>query len=135
MIMFFEVNFYGGYILNGNRAYYLTRSQPPLLLHEAFNVYNFYNAFKNKLKLPYKETLATHTMLGMQVERYLKKSYRHSMLGRAQFIRQFKAPSSMKQWMTYEVMPASAAYFSYWTNPDMTYRGWNPYLSAHYQKK
>ena len=37
----FEIHYYGGFIPNANRTYYLTRSQPPLFTEEALAIYLF----------------------------------------------------------------------------------------------
>jgi alpha,alpha-trehalase len=131
----FQIDFYGGYILNANRAYYLTRSQPPLFMHEALDVYNFYQLHHKKLGLTYHETLASQSAAGKEITQRLTHSYRHAALTGYTFPQHFKPPTSMKQWLQEEVIPAGYAYFQYWVNPDLRYKNWDPYRSAAYHKK
>ncbi|ODN43713.1 trehalase family glycosidase [Piscirickettsia litoralis] len=130
----FEIDFYGGFVLNGNRSYYLTRSQPPLFMAEALAVYNFYEQYAEKLNLKYQETLAAEPVkakkvlgkqaMQIQVGGYLDWAYRNYGLPG------FHTPENFKEWLSQEVLPAGLIYFNYWIKPDEIYRGWNPYNSV-----
>jgi alpha,alpha-trehalase len=85
----FEINFYGGMVNNGNRIYYLTRSQPPLFASEARAVYSFARA--HQAVVPYHETLSKY--LGIH------------------------APKNYRQWINMEILPAARTYFDYYTDP------------------
>ena len=105
----YMIRFYGGYILNGNRTYYLTRSQPPLFTQEALAVYRFQQAHGEAMGLSYTETLAPY---------YQAEEPR------------FQSPVDFDEWMSREVVPAAVAYYDYWTDPHLCYTGWNPFRSA-----
>ncbi|MEM9243566.1 MAG: trehalase family glycosidase [Pseudomonadota bacterium] len=91
----FEIDFYGGFILNANRTYYLTRSQPPLFTEEALAVYHF----ATRDNMPYDETLAP----------FLK-----------QINNKFTQPVDYKTWLKQEVLPAGIRYYRFWTDPTDT---------------
>jgi len=105
----YEINFYGGYVLNANRSYYLTRSQPPLFTQEALAVYDFQKRYGTQLNLKYQETLV----------KYLETSYPD-----------LQTPTSFDEWMTIEVIPAAITYYDYWTGPDTVYENWIPSSSG-----
>lgn len=84
----FEINFYGGMVNNGNRIYYLTRSQPPLFAHEALAVYDF--AVQHADLVPYTETLAPFLDI--------------------------KAPTTYEGWVAREILPAAREYFDYYAD-------------------
>ncbi|WP_310619157.1 trehalase family glycosidase [Flexibacterium corallicola] len=90
----FQIRYYGGYILNANRTYYLTRSQPPLFTQEALEVY----AYAKKYGFEYSETLAP--FFGLSEINFIQ-------------------PASYEEWIEYEVLPAAKAYYAYWTDPDL----------------
>ena len=94
----FEIAYYGGFVLNANRTYYLTRSQPPLFTQEAIAVL----ASAQKYGFDYKETLTPY--LG---------------LTRPGFV----APTSYREWIGTEVLPAAHRYYAYWTDPETTWDG------------
>ncbi len=52
----FQIEYYGGFVLNANRTYYLTRSQPPLFTQEALAVLQSARQYG----FDYKETLAPY---------------------------------------------------------------------------
>ena len=91
----FEIEYYGGFVLNANRTYYLTRSQPPLFSREAIAVLDR----ARRYGFGYIETLAP----------YLRRS-------RAPFAE----PQSHEDWIRIEVLPAARAYYAYWTDPGWT---------------
>ena len=105
----YEINFYGGYVLNANRSYYLTRSQPPLFTQEALAVYNFQKKYGKQLNLKYQETLV----------KYLKTAYSD-----------LQTPTNFDEWMSIEVVPAAITYYDYWTGPDTVYENWIPLSSG-----
>ena len=94
----FEIEYYGGFVLNANRTYYLTRSQPPLFTQEAIAVLES----ARRYGFDYDETLAP----------YLR-------LTRTDFV----APQSFTEWIKFEVLPAARTYFAYWTDPRETRLG------------
>ena len=91
----FEIEYYGGFVLNANRTYYLTRSQPPLFTREAIAVLDRARRFG----FEYIETLAPY--LG---------------LSRASFTK----PQSYEDWIRVEVLPGARDYYAYWTDPGWT---------------
>ena len=104
----YEIFFYGGYILNANRSYYLTRSQPPLFTDEAILVYDFQKKYGKKLDLKYNETLAEYIKVDDS---------------------KFQTPTNFDEWMNKEVIPAAKVYYDYWTDPKLIYGDWNPFNS------
>jgi alpha,alpha-trehalase len=88
----FEIEYYGGFVLNANRTYYLTRSQPPLFTREAIAVLDKARRYGFK----YIETLAP----------YLR-------LSRSSFIE----PQNYEDWIRIEILPAARHYYAYWTDP------------------
>jgi len=105
----YEISFYGGYILNANRSYYLTRSQSPLFIREVLAIYAFQKTYGKEMGLEYKETLS----------RYFEA-----------VTPGFPAPIDFDEWMEREVVPAAVIYYNYWTDPDLMYTGWDPHTSA-----
>ena len=105
----FMINFYGGYILNGNRTYYLERSQPPFFIQSALAIYDFWTQNNKAVALPYKETLYP----------YLEslKDYPNG----------YKEPENYDQWIAYEILPAAIAYHQYWSDSQTYYDNWTPY--------
>ncbi len=94
----FEIEYYGGFVLNANRTYYLTRSQPPLFTREAIAVLES----ARKYGFDYDETLAPYLSLT-----------------RSNFVE----PQSFEDWVSVEVLPAARSYYAYWTNPQLTWEG------------
>lgn len=94
----FQIEYYGGFVLNANRAYYLTRSQPPLFTQEAIAVLET----ANKYGFAYDETLAP----------YLR-------LTRPNFVE----PNNFDDWVKTEVLPAARKYYAYWTDPQLVKLG------------
>jgi alpha,alpha-trehalase len=94
----FEIEYYGGFVLNANRTYYLTRSQPPLFTQEAIAVLEC----ARRHGFDYNETLAP----------YLR-------LSRSNFVE----PQNIEDWIKIEVLPAARTYFKYWTDPRRTRSG------------
>jgi alpha,alpha-trehalase len=92
----FEIEYYGGFVLNANRTYYLTRSQPPLFTREAVAVLDR----ARRYGFEYIETLAPYLSLTRS---------------------SFTAPQSYGDWSRIEVLPAARDYYAYWTDP-----GWAP---------
>jgi alpha,alpha-trehalase len=88
----FQIEYYGGFVLNGNRTYYLTRSQPPMFTQEALAVLQSAHLYG----FDYKETLAP----------YLDATDP-----------KFVAPQSFTDWIRLEVLPAARSYYAYWTDP------------------
>jgi len=88
----FEIEYYGGFVLNANRTYYLTRSQPPLFTREVIAVLDR----ARRYGFQYKETLAPYFGLSRS---------------------SFAAPRSYEDWIRSEILPASRVYYSYWTDP------------------
>ena len=112
----YMISCYGGNVLNGNRVYFVTRSQPPFFTKEALAVYDFYCEFKdfsdecgNKL-FKYTETL--YDYLGPEGSGTIDKK-----------------PSSFDEWLEFEIIPASIAYYDFWTDSDHIFAGWSPYNS------
>ena len=101
----YEIRCYGGYVLNGNRAYYLTRSQPPLFTRQALAVYEFAMKYGEEVDLPYIETLA-HCLYPDDKERIV--------------------PTSYDDWMRKQVVPAATSYYYYWTDPELVFADWDP---------
>ncbi len=99
----FEIHYYGGFIPNANRTYYLTRSQPPLFTEEALAVYHFHLHHPNFI---YSETLQV----------FFTKSAIKTKKGNLPL--HYKP--SFKAWLKYEVLPAAIEYFRYWTDPNFT---------------
>ena len=91
----FEIEYYGGFVLNANRTYYLTRSQPPLFTREAIAVLDR----ARRYGFEYVETLAPY--LGLT---------RSS----------FTTPQSYEDWIRIELLPAARDYYAYWTDPGWT---------------
>jgi alpha,alpha-trehalase len=91
----FEIEYYGGFVLNANRTYYLTRSQPPLFTREAIAVLDR----ARRYGFEYIETLAP----------YLR-------ISRPSFVE----PQSYEDWIRIEVLPAARNYYAYWTDPGWT---------------
>lgn len=91
----FEIAYYGGFVLNANRTYYLTRSQPPLFTREAIAVLDT----ARRYDFDYVETLAPYFSLE-----------------RSDFV----APQGFDDWVRAEVLPAAQAYYAYWTDPAWT---------------
>ncbi|MCG8543705.1 MAG: alpha,alpha-trehalase [Alphaproteobacteria bacterium] len=91
----FQIEYYGGFVLNANRTYYLTRSQPPLFTQEAIAVLES----ARRYGFDYDETLAP----------YLR-------LTRTKFVE----PQNFEDWLRIEVLPAARTYFAYWTDPRRT---------------
>jgi len=91
----FEIEYYGGFVLNANRTYYLTRSQPPLFTREAIAVLDS----ARRYGFEYIETLAP----------YLR-------ISRPSFVE----PQSYEDWIRIEVLPAARNYYAYWTDPGWT---------------
>jgi alpha,alpha-trehalase len=109
----FEINYYGGFIPNANRTYYLTRSQPPLFTEEALAVYAFH------IKHPgfaYKETL--RPFLKMTNTKKYRAKFPNYVNWHPGFPTHYKP--SFKSWLKYEVFPAAVEYFRYWTDPKFT---------------
>jgi alpha,alpha-trehalase len=94
----FQIEYYGGFVLNANRTYYLTRSQPPLFTQEALAVLRSARLYG----FDYKETLAP----------YLRATDPD-----------FPAPQSYQDWIRLAVLPAAHRYYAYWTDPDVMPRG------------
>jgi alpha,alpha-trehalase len=94
----FEITYYGGFILNANRTYYLGRSQPPLFTQEALAVLGS----AQRYGFPYQETLAP----------YLEITHNG-----------FTAPKTWHDWIKTEVLPAAQTYYAYWTDPKQTQFG------------
>ncbi len=92
----FEIENYGGFVLNANRTYYLTRSQPPLLTREAIAVLDR----ARRYGFDYIETLAPYLRLTRS---------------------SFTTPQSYDDWIRLEVLPAAQAYYAYWTDPGWTH--------------
>lgn len=92
----FEIEYYGGFVLNANRTYYLTRSQPPLFTREAIAVLDR----AHRYGFEYGETLAPYLRLTRS---------------------SFAVPQSYDDWIRMEVLPAARNYYAYWTDP-----GWTP---------
>lgn len=88
----FEIEYYGGFVLNANRTYYLTRSQPPLFTREALAVLDR----ARRYGFEYKETLAPYLRLSRP---------------------SFAAPRSYEEWIGIEILPAARDYYAYWTDP------------------
>lgn len=86
----FEIRFYGGMVNNGNRIYYLTRSQPPFFAHEALAIYDFQKKYPDIT--PYKETLAPYFGI--------------------------TAPTNYEEWLAKEIAPMARNYFDYYTDPN-----------------
>ena len=105
----YEISFYGGYILNANRSYYLTRSQSPLFIREVLAINAFQKTYGKEIGLDYTETLS----------RYFEA-----------VTPEFPAPIDFDEWMEREVIPAAVAYYNYWTDPELVYTGWDPHTSA-----
>ncbi|QSH42135.1 trehalase family glycosidase [Lentisphaerota bacterium ZTH] len=101
--LIYEINFYGGFVLNSNRTYLMTRSQPPLFTRGALAVYDFQKNYAELLGLDYTETLAEYI--------------RTEKPG-------FTAPTTFDEWMTKEVLPAAVSYYNYWTNPRFDTQSW-----------
>ena len=99
----FGIHYYGGFIPNANRTYYLTRSQPPLFTEEALAVYNFHLRHPN---FSYQETLRPFFNRGIthQYSENLPKHYQ----------------ATFHDWLKYEVLPAATQYFHYWADPHFT---------------
>ncbi|HJO93861.1 MAG TPA: trehalase family glycosidase [Victivallales bacterium] len=125
----FEINFYGGYILNANRLYTMERSQPPFLTIEAFDVFNFWDKYGEKLKkkivslsLNGKVQFANDELKELDyfdtLSPYLK-SDNHST--------NYNPPANYQEWMAREVLPAAIAYFNYYAKPSVVYGNWSPY--------
>lgn len=89
----FQIAYYGGFVLNANRTYYLTRSQPPLFTQEAIAVLES----ARRYGFDYKETLAPYFRLSRP---------------------DFVAPQNFDDWIETEVLPAARTYYTYWTDPD-----------------
>jgi len=87
----FEIEYYG-FVLNANRTYYLTRSQPPLFTQEALAVLRSARAYG----FAYEETLAPYL---------------------AAIDPTFVAPRNFQEWIAREVLPAAQRYYAYWTDP------------------
>ncbi|MCP3965267.1 MAG: hypothetical protein GY750_05755 [Lentisphaerae bacterium] len=100
----YQINFYGGFVLNSNRTYLMTRSQPPLFTREALAVYEFQKEYGEKLQLDYYETL----------DKYLRVKNAN-----------FKTPESYDEWLKREVLPAAVDYYNYWTNPRFDPASWS----------
>lgn len=103
----FEIMFYGGFVPNANRTYYLTRSQPPLFTQEAIAVYEA----AQRHGFTYTDTLGTYLS-------HLDADH--------------KVPGSFDDWIKREVLPAADLYYAYWTDPE-TYWGnssTNPRVAA-----
>jgi alpha,alpha-trehalase len=96
----FQIKYYGGCVLNANRTYYLTRSQPPLFTQEALAVLRSARLYG----FDYKETLAPY--LGSTDP-------------------EFVAPHSYQDWIRLEVLPAARRYYAYWTDPSLIPRGFS----------
>ena len=105
----YEISFYGGYILNANRSYYLTRSQPPLFIREVLAIYAFQKTYGKEIGLDYRETLSKY--FGAVTP-------------------EFPAPVDFDEWMEREVIPAAVVYYNYWTHPELVYTSWDPHTSA-----
>ena len=88
----FEIEYYGGFVLNANRNYYLTRSQPPLFTREAIAVLDR----ARRYGFEYIETLAPYLGLSRS---------------------SFTTPQSYEDWIRSEVLPAARDYYAYWTDP------------------
>lgn len=91
----FMINFYGGFVPNANRIYYLTRSQPPLFVREVKAIYDW--AKKNSAIVPYRDTLS----------RFLR----------------IKPATNYDEWLATEMLPAAKQYYDYWTDPTATVFG------------
>ena len=89
----FQIEYYGS-VLNANRTYYLTRSQPPLFTQEALAVLQSARLYG----FDYRETLAP----------YLSATDPD-----------FAAPQSFSDWIRLEVLPAAQHYYAYWTDPSL----------------
>lgn len=89
----FEIAFYGGFVPNANRTYYLTRSQPPLFTQEAIAVYEA----ARRYGFDYTDTLSPYL---------------------SQIDPDYEAPDSFDGWIAHEVLPAAERYYAYWTDPD-----------------
>jgi alpha,alpha-trehalase len=94
----FQIEYYGGFVLNANRTYYLTRSQPPLFTQAALAVLRSASLYG----FDYKETLAPY--LGSTDP-------------------DFVTPLNYQDWIRLEVLPASRRYYAYWTNPSLIPKG------------
>ncbi|MDP4014652.1 MAG: trehalase family glycosidase [Candidatus Nanopelagicales bacterium] len=90
----FMVDFYAGFVPNGNRIYYLTRSQPPLLAAESLLIYRFAEQHTDLVPYQGQETLAP--FLGI------------------------RAPTSYGQWIKKEILPSARKYYDYFTDPRTT---------------
>jgi alpha,alpha-trehalase len=89
----FQIKYYGGFVLNANRTYYLTRSQPPLFTQEALAVLRSALAYG----FDYGETLAPYF---------------------AKTDPDFDPPQDFHAWIAREVLPAARRYYAYWTDPN-----------------
>jgi alpha,alpha-trehalase len=94
----FQIEYYGGFVLNANRTYYLTRSQPPLFTQEALAVLESARLYG----FAYKETLAPYLIATDP---------------------KFVAPRSFTDWIRREVLPAARGYYAYWTDPSLVRAG------------
>ncbi len=109
----YQIYFYGGFVLDANRTYCMDRSNPPMLTREAMAIHDFQRQYGKLLKLQYLETLA----------RYFKTRYSD-----------FVPPANYNEWITREVLPASAIYFNYWAGATTYYRGWDPIITRTKQR-
>jgi len=125
----FEINFYGGYILNANRLYLMERSQPPFFTIEALDVYNFWDKYGEKFKREI-VSLSLAGKIHLTHEELKEVDYFDTLspfLKADEHSRYYNSPKNYKEWLVREVLPAAIAYFNYYTEPSTVYDNWSPY--------
>ncbi|MCP4180812.1 MAG: hypothetical protein GY756_23880 [bacterium] len=125
----FEINFYGGYILNANRLYTMERSQPPFLTIEALDVYNFWDKYGTKLRKKI-ISLSLQGKVHLTNKELEELDYIDTLspyLKSDKHVTDYTPPANYKQWLVREVLPAAIAYFDYYAKPTTVYGNWSPY--------